>query len=324
MNTKFQNIVKYGIPAVVMFAVIYAVFFVGGRGDPEFGAIGPGEGILLLLTVILFLYFITGIIVWASKNSNYLFLSALYSIIIGAIIIIISIIVDAHMAEKRSKAQNIIYQKRNEYYTNKIDSLSSLIRQDPNNGNLIAQRALVKKEWHGNAVSKELIKEFELAAEKKSSDIEVYRTIKSHHYRHKSLIIKYYKNALINDSLGQISFSDAEKKEISETLKTYVVAEQEIIKECNDKIQKNNKDVELLSQRAGAYYKLGLFDKALADIDLALKIKPDNEKALSIKADIFSETGKEEQAIALYEKLIQKNTQMCYRYRERLNYTKGK
>lgn len=91
MKSKIENIVKFGLPLIVMLSIIYSIFIMGNAGgDPEFGAIGASDSFLLLLSFLLILYFIAGIIVWIVAKKNLIFLSALFSILIAIATIFIS------------------------------------------------------------------------------------------------------------------------------------------------------------------------------------------------------------------------------------------
>lgn len=91
MITKIKNWVKFGVPAIFLLLMLYAVFFMENKGDPEFGAFGKADTFIFLLIMIVVLYLIAGIIVWAIKKTNFLFLSALFSAIVITIILLILI-----------------------------------------------------------------------------------------------------------------------------------------------------------------------------------------------------------------------------------------
>ena len=89
MKEKIEKIVKYGVPIVVMLTIIFAFLTMSNAGsDPEFGAIGALDSFIFLIAFFLILYFIAGIIVWAITKKNFVFLSALFSIIITVVMVL--------------------------------------------------------------------------------------------------------------------------------------------------------------------------------------------------------------------------------------------
>lgn len=91
MMTKIKNLVKFGVPVIVLLLMLDAVFFMENKGDPEFGAFGKADTFIILLILINTFYLIVGIIVLAIKKTNFLFLSALFSAIAITIILLILI-----------------------------------------------------------------------------------------------------------------------------------------------------------------------------------------------------------------------------------------
>jgi tetratricopeptide (TPR) repeat protein len=65
------------------------------------------------------------------------------------------------------------------------------------------------------------------------------------------------------------------------------------------------------SNRSNAYAEKGEYDRAIADFDKAIKLKPKDAKAYSNRGNAYREKGDKERAIADYDKAIKLNPRHC-------------
>ena len=82
---------------------------------------------------------------------------------------------------------------------------------------------------------------------------------------------------------------------------------------CSMQLFGQSKDsLSIYSAKANEFMMKGLYDKALASCNSALRIDSTNCKFLKIKGNILSSLGKQSEAIALYKSSIQKSCNVIF------------
>lgn len=330
MTTKnIQNIVKFGAPLLTLLALLYAIFFVSNAGsDPEFGAIGASDSLLLLIMATIVLYIIAGIIVWIVTKKNFIFLSALFS---ALVIVAVFLIINGVNEYKKKKHSNEYRKKREvklQKQTFKLDSLTQIINKNPKNYKAIEERALYYYiEVDRFDIHKDYEKDIKLLSARGSSNIKIYIQLSKIYTRNNDYdkAINMWKELKNKAVSKKIKFSEDDIKNINSYLKSveeekkqYLIKKendkkweekqiklkQDKIKELTEKFKNKGYNSKDLGDRGYAYVYLEMYEKALEDFNHALKLNSNNRLALVQRAHVLNKLGKYTQAIVAYKDLI--------------------
>ena len=332
--TKIKNIVKYGIPIIVLLLILFIYFFVSNNGDAEFGAIGNADSMIILLIAFIFLYLIAGIIVWAIKKANFIFLSALYSaLVILAFILTVSGIKEfkKQLASEQYRKKELTKQQKNKSLT---DSLNIVIKNNPENYIAIEKRALLY--FNKDVVRKPATEEFKkhiddllLVISQNAASFESYEEVSKYYVfmKEHGKATKLWQDLKINISKNKTEFDENDIKKIEENInlvkeakKQYLLQlkadkkwlikqkkiKQELIDTLTEKFKKEGYNTEDLAQRGLAYKFLEMYEKALADFNHAIKLDKENRTAWVQRAAVLNDLKRYTEAIAAYKDLINK------------------
>ncbi len=227
MTTKIKNYIKYGVPIIVLLLMLITLFFVPNNGDAEFAAIGNADSMLILLIFIILLYFISGIIVWAIKKTNLIFLSALYS----ALIIIITILtmigvqdVKQQLLSEKERKEQAAKQQKEQFV---MDSLSNIIQKNPKDYENIEKRALL---YFNRGILykiaseeyKQYVNDLLLAISHNSTNFESYYRVSEYYVYQKKYdkAIEFLEETKSEALSGKINFNEKDIEQLELSLKS--------------------------------------------------------------------------------------------------------
>lgn len=328
------NIVKYGIPVIVLLSILYIHFFVPNNGDAEFGVIGSANSMMILLIAFIFIYLIAGIIVWAISKANFIFLSALYSaLVILAYIFMVNGIVQfkKRLASEQYRKKELAKQQKNKLLT---DSLNMVIKNNPEDYKAIENRALlyINKDVvrrPGTEEFKKHIDDLLLVISQNAASFESYEEVSKYYVflKEHDKAIKLWQDLKANISETKTEFDDEDIKKIELRLKSVKEAKkqyllkleadkkwlikqqkinQKLIDTLTEKFKKEGYNSDKLVQRGLAYKFLEMDEKALDDFNHAIQLDKENRTAWVQRANVLYNLKRYTEAIAAYKDLIKK------------------
>jgi hypothetical protein len=229
MQSKIEPLIRFGLPVIAVLITIYAVYLDRKHpGDPEFGAIGQGGGLMLLLAGAILLLLLAGIIVWIVTRKSFIFQSALFSGIAVFLVIFTSIQLAEYKRYQRSKKNQEKHERELKLQKSKIESLTAIIDKSPDNYKALEKRALLYMNMYivyypDSEEYKSYIEDLELVATQKTSNVEVYLALAKNFGFHNEFekAVAILQSVLQSDSAQEMNLSAEEQEKVRESIEHY-------------------------------------------------------------------------------------------------------